>query len=130
MHCDVALTATVAGLQVIETEVIVGAAGWTVTDAVPAFVGSCVLVAVTVAVPAEACAVNSPLELTVPLLADQVTAEHRPVDARAHDPGDPVGPGHGPEPLHCTATLRSARPLKECRPAKLRRWWMIPGRTG
>jgi hypothetical protein len=75
LHCDVALTATVAGLQVIETEVIVGAAGWTVTDAVPAFVGSCVLVAVTVAVPAEACAVNSPLELMVPLLADQVTAE-------------------------------------------------------
>jgi hypothetical protein len=43
--------------------------------AVPDFVGSCVLVAVTVAVPAEAGAVKTPAALTVPLLADQATME-------------------------------------------------------
>ena len=43
--------------------------------AVPDFVGSCVLVAVTVTVPAEAGAVKSPLALMEPLLADQVTTE-------------------------------------------------------
>jgi serine protease inhibitor ecotin len=44
--------------------------------AVPAFVASCVLVAVTVTVAAEAGAVKSPLELMVPPpLADHVTAE-------------------------------------------------------
>jgi hypothetical protein len=46
-----------------------------VTDAALDFVGSCVLVAVTIAVPAEADAVKTPLAFTVPLLADQVTAE-------------------------------------------------------
>jgi hypothetical protein len=43
--------------------------------AVPDFVGSCVLVAVTVTVPAEAGAVKSPLALIVPPLADHVTTE-------------------------------------------------------
>jgi hypothetical protein len=46
-----------------------------VIDVVADFVGSCVLVAVSVAVPAEAGAVKTPLAFTVPLLADQVTAE-------------------------------------------------------
>jgi hypothetical protein len=38
-------------------------------------VGSCMLVAVTVTVPAVAGAVRMPLALTVPALADHVTAE-------------------------------------------------------
>ena len=45
------------------------------TDAVPDFVGSCMLVAVTITAPAEADAVKTPFALMVPLLADQVTAE-------------------------------------------------------
>jgi hypothetical protein len=45
------------------------------TEAVPDFVGSCVLVAVTVAVPADADAVKTPLVLIVPPLPDHVTAE-------------------------------------------------------
>ena len=44
-------------------------------DAVPDFVGSCMLVAVTVTVPAEADAVKTPFPLMVPPLVDQVTAE-------------------------------------------------------
>jgi hypothetical protein len=43
--------------------------------AVPDLVASCVLVAVTVTLPAEAGAVNTPLVFTMPLLADHVTAE-------------------------------------------------------
>jgi hypothetical protein len=43
--------------------------------AVPDLVASCVLVAVTVTLPAEAGAVKTPLVFTVPLLADHVTAE-------------------------------------------------------
>jgi hypothetical protein len=54
---------------------MVGEGGCTVTDTVPDFVGSCVLVAVTVTVPAVAGAVRMPLALTVPPLADHVTAE-------------------------------------------------------
>jgi hypothetical protein len=49
--------------------------GCTVTDAVPDFVGSWVLVAVTVMLAAEDGAVKTPLAFTVPPLADQVTAE-------------------------------------------------------
>ena len=75
MHCDVALTSTVAGLQVTKTEVIVGGVNCTVMAAVPAFVGSCVLVAVTVTVPAEAGAMKRPLALMVPPFAAQVTTE-------------------------------------------------------
>ena len=74
-HCDVALVLTVVGLQATWTEVIVEAGACTVRDAVPDFVASCVLVAVTVTLPAEAGAVKNPLVLTVPALADQVTAE-------------------------------------------------------
>ena len=63
-------------MQVTCTELIVGeGGGCTMTDAVPDFVGSCVLVAVTVTVPAVAGAVRMPPALTVPPLADHVTAE-------------------------------------------------------
>jgi len=48
---------------------------WTAIDADPDFEASCVLVAVAVTVPAEAGALNRPVELIVPVLADQVTAE-------------------------------------------------------
>jgi hypothetical protein len=65
---------TLGGLQVTCTEVMVEENDWIVTDAVPDFVGSCPLVAVTVALPADADAVNMPLAFTVPLLADHVTA--------------------------------------------------------
>jgi hypothetical protein len=75
VHCDVALIITVAGSQVTETDVIVGGANRTIMAAVPVFVVSCVLVAVTVTVPAEAGAVKSPLGLMVPPLAVHVTAE-------------------------------------------------------
>jgi hypothetical protein len=53
----------------------VGGVDCTVTAAVPDFVVSWVLVAVTVTVPAVAGAVKSPLALMVPPLADHVTAE-------------------------------------------------------
>ncbi len=75
MHCEVALTAIVDGVQVTATAVIVGGVDCTVTDAVPDFVVSWELVAVTVTVPGEAGAVKSPLALMMPLLADHVTAE-------------------------------------------------------
>ena len=65
---------TVDGLQATWTEVMAEESGWTVTDAVPDLVGSWVLVAVTVTGPTEAGAVKTPLELTVPLLADHMTA--------------------------------------------------------
>ena len=67
----------VDGLQTASTDVMVG--GWegsfTVTDVLPDFVESCMLVAVTVTEPALAGAVKAPLELMVPPLADHVTAE-------------------------------------------------------
>ena len=77
LHCDVAPVATEEGLQVTATEVtvLVGGVDCTVSIAVPDFVVSCVLVAVTITVPAEAGDVKSPLESMVPALADQVTAE-------------------------------------------------------
>jgi hypothetical protein len=75
VHCDVALMFTIAGLQVTATVVIVGGDNCTVMAAVPAFVVSCVLVAVTVTVPAEPGAVKSPLALMLPPFADQVTTE-------------------------------------------------------
>jgi len=75
LHCEVALARTVDGVQSTWTEVMLEAGGCTVTEAVPDFVGSCVLVAVTVTAPAEAGAVKTPLVLTVPPLADQVTVE-------------------------------------------------------
>jgi hypothetical protein len=75
LHCDVALTITVAGLQITETDVIVGGGNCTAMVAVPALVVSSVLVAVTVTVPADAGAVKSPLGVILPPLADHVTAE-------------------------------------------------------
>jgi hypothetical protein len=65
----------VDGLQVTATEVIVGGVDCTVTDAVPDFVVSWVLVAVTFTVPGEAGAVKRPPALMVPPLADHVTSE-------------------------------------------------------
>lgn len=77
LHCAVALLLMVAGLQAAETDVIDddGDDDCTVRDVVPDITGSCVLVAVTVTLPAEAGAVNIPLAFTVPALADQATAE-------------------------------------------------------
>jgi hypothetical protein len=75
LHCEVALVSTIEGLQVTWTEVIVEVATCTLTDAVPDFVASCLLVAVTVTVPAEAGAVKSPLAFIVPSLAENETAE-------------------------------------------------------
>jgi hypothetical protein len=66
----------VDGLHVTETDVTDEAgAAWTVTAVFPETVGFWVLVALTVAVAAEAGAVKRPVELTVPTLADQVTVE-------------------------------------------------------
>jgi len=65
-------------MQLTATEVMVeegGGCACTVTVALPDFVESCALVAVTVTMAAEPCAVNSPLELTAPALAVHVTAE-------------------------------------------------------
>jgi hypothetical protein len=68
---------TVDGLHAALTEVMVVEGAFTVTEAVPALVESCVLVAVTAAAAAAAVAgaVKSPLELMLPALADHVTAE-------------------------------------------------------
>jgi hypothetical protein len=65
---------TMDGLHATWTEVM-GEDDCTVRAAVPDLVGSCVLVAVTVAVPAELGAVKTPAPLTVPLVADQATTE-------------------------------------------------------
>ena len=53
----------VEGAQTTATEVMVGAAACTVTEAVPDLVVSCALVAVTVTDPAEAGAVKSPVSV-------------------------------------------------------------------
>ena len=74
MHCDVPLGATAEGLQVTATEVMVGAADCTVTEAVPDLDESWMLVALMVTVAAEAGAVKVPLAEILPALADQVTA--------------------------------------------------------
>jgi hypothetical protein len=75
LHCEVALVFTVDGLHAAWTEVMVEGGVCTVMAAVPDLVGSCVLVAVMVTVPADAGAMKAPLALMVPPLADQVTAE-------------------------------------------------------
>ena len=72
------MTAIVDGLQVTVTEVIVGGVDCTVTIAVPNFVVSWVLVAVTIAVPGKAGAVKIPLALMLPPLSDHVTPELKP----------------------------------------------------
>jgi hypothetical protein len=74
-HCEVALRLTADGLHVTWTAVTVEEPCCTVTEVLPDLLGSWVLVAVTVAGPAVAGAVKTPLELTVPLLADHATAE-------------------------------------------------------
>jgi len=66
---------TLDGLQETATEVTVGEAACTLTIAVPDLVVSCVLVAVTVTLPAAAGAAKRPPVLIVPPLADHVTAE-------------------------------------------------------
>ena len=77
LHCELPPGATVAGLQLTATDVIVDPAVWasTVTVAVPDFVASCALVAVTVTVPAALGAVSAPLDVIVPAFALHVTAE-------------------------------------------------------
>jgi hypothetical protein len=77
VHCEVALRATVEGLQLTETEEIVGGPDpiATFTDAVPDLLESSLLVAVTVTVAAELGAVSMPLALIVPLLAVHATVE-------------------------------------------------------
>ena len=77
MHFEVAPVFTVDGLHAAWTEVMVEGGGivCTVMAEVPDLVGSSVLVAVMVTVPADAGAVKVPLVLMVPPLADQVTAE-------------------------------------------------------
>jgi hypothetical protein len=75
VHCEVALGLIVVGLQATDTAVIVDGAAWTVTVAVPDFVVSSTLVAVTVTVPAVAGAVSSPVAAMLPALADHVTFE-------------------------------------------------------
>jgi hypothetical protein len=62
-------------LQETETEVMVGGATVTVTEALPDLLVSWTEVAVTVTVVAVPGAVNKPEELIVPQLADHVTAE-------------------------------------------------------
>ena len=77
LHCEVAPTFTVDGLQVTWTDVMADGdvPEVTVIDALPDFVGSSVLVAVMTTEPALAGAVKLPLELMLPPLADHVTAE-------------------------------------------------------
>jgi len=75
VHCEVAFVAIVDGLHTTPTEEIVGGTATTVIVAVPDFVVSCVLVAVTITDPAEPGAVNNPLPLIVPPLAVHFTAE-------------------------------------------------------
>jgi hypothetical protein len=75
LHCEVALVFTVDGLHAACTEVMAEGGVCTVMAAVPDLVGSCVLVAVMVTIPAEAGAVKAPLVLMAPPLADHVTAE-------------------------------------------------------
>jgi hypothetical protein len=67
----------VDGLHDTPTEEIVGGLVGiaTITVAVPDLLASCVLVAVTVTVPAELGEVSIPLELIDPLLAVHVTVE-------------------------------------------------------
>jgi hypothetical protein len=75
LQCEVAFVFTVDGAHATCTEVTVEGGVCTVMAAVPDLVGSCVLVAVMVTIPAAAGAVKAPLVFTVPPLADHVTAE-------------------------------------------------------
>lgn len=75
MHCAAPPVLTIAGLQLTETDVIDEGVPVEATETTvePLKSGCCVLVAVTVTVPDEAGAVNTPLEEMDPALADQVT---------------------------------------------------------
>jgi len=77
VHWEVAFGAIVEGEQATDMDVMAGGgvADCTVTEAVPCFVLSDALVAVTVRVPPEDGDVKSPVELMVPPLVDHVTAE-------------------------------------------------------
>ena len=77
VHCEVAPVFTVDGLHAAWIEVMVEGGGIVcrVMAEVPDLVGSSVLVAVMVTVPAEGGAVKAPLVLMVPPLADHVTTE-------------------------------------------------------
>ena len=72
-HWDVADGATVVGVQITETEVMLEL-GCTVTVAEPDLEVSWVLVAVTVTDPLDPGAVSRPDELIVPALVVHVTA--------------------------------------------------------
>ena len=74
LHCEVPLTLIVDGVHSAWTAVTLETP-WTVTDVLPDLLGSCTLVATTATEDALAGAVKAPLELIVPLLADQVTTE-------------------------------------------------------
>lgn len=75
LHCEVEPVPTVEGLQLDATEVMDDELDWTVMDAEPDTPVFWVLVAVILTFATVAGAVNSPLELMAPALADQVTAE-------------------------------------------------------
>jgi len=75
VHCDVPLGLTVEGVQLTETDVMVGGTACTVTVVVPNLVASWLLVAVTVTGPAAAGAVKRPLLVIDPELADHATEE-------------------------------------------------------
>jgi hypothetical protein len=74
-HCEFAFRLTVDGLHATWTDVMPEDDCCTVMDVLPDLLGFWVLVAVTVTGPVLAGAVKTPLELTVPLLADHMTAE-------------------------------------------------------
>ena len=74
LHWEVAEGATVVGVQLTATEVMVEL-GCTVTVAEPDLVVSWLLVAVTVTEQLDPGAVNKPDEVIVPVLVLQVTAE-------------------------------------------------------
>jgi hypothetical protein len=76
LHCDVWPVITAEGEHATATELTDDpGAICTETAVFPDTAGFCMLVAVMVAVAAEAGAVKSPVELIAPTLADQVTAE-------------------------------------------------------
>jgi hypothetical protein len=74
-HCGVPFGLIVVGVQLTATEVMVEELACTATVAVPDFVVSCVLVAVTVTGPTVEGAVSRPLAVIDPALALHVTAE-------------------------------------------------------
>jgi hypothetical protein len=78
VHWDFALAATEVGLQTTDTELTVeeGAVGaCTFNEAEPDLAGFWVLLAVMATVAADEGAVNRPLVVMVPALADHLTAE-------------------------------------------------------